>query len=66
MFGNRRTGLPSLRKVAREMCRLIYAFTPVIRKLYGDNVALMAALESANVACDALVEAIDESLPAGT
>ena len=49
-----KTGVPSLMAVAREMCRLIVNFTPVIERLYGDNAALMAALAAANAACSAL------------
>ena len=64
-MAGRKTGLPSLRGVARNTCRLVYKFNPVITKLYGDNVALMTALSAANAACDALVEAIDETLEEG-
>ena len=61
----RRTGLPSLRTVAREMCRLLTKFDPVIRALYGDNTTLIAALEAANAACAVLVAEIDEAVPSG-
>lgn len=59
-MSGRRIGFYSLRKVGRELCRLIYVFTPIIRKAYPDNAVLLAALETANVACDALVKEIDE------
>lgn len=65
MFGTRRTGLPSLRSVAREMCRLLFKFSPVIRLLYGDNATLMAALVAAETACHELVKQIDETLEPG-
>lgn len=61
----RRTGLPSLRVVAREMCRLVTKFTPVIQSLYSENAALMAALLAANAACAELVAEIDGELEPG-
>jgi hypothetical protein len=51
---NRRDGLFSLQHTARELCRLITAFTPVITRLYPANTALLAALAAANTACAAL------------
>lgn len=62
---NRRTGLPSLDKIAREMCRLIVTFTPIIRSLYPENAALLAALAAANAACEALEEQISGVLQEG-
>lgn len=61
----RRTGLPSLRVVAREMCRLVTKFTPVIQRLYPENAALTAALLAANAACAELVTEIDGELEPG-
>lgn len=55
----RRDGFYSLRKVAREMCRLITLFTPIIRGLYPNNTALQAALAAAMAACDELFKEID-------
>ena len=52
----RRTGLPKIQAIALSLCRAITLFTPIIRKLYGDNVALMTALEATHVACSALEE----------
>lgn len=62
----RRTGLPSLKVVSRTMCRLIYAFTPVIRVVYADRPLLLAALEAANEACDELAKQIDLAVEQGT
>lgn len=62
---NRRTGLPTLLKLAREMCRILTVFAPQIRKYYGTNVALMAALEAAEGACHVLSEQIEEALEPG-
>jgi hypothetical protein len=64
-FGTRVTGLPSMRAIARTLCRLIYKFTPIITSLYGDKPALLAALSAANAACAVLVEQIDETLEPG-
>jgi hypothetical protein len=50
----RRTGVPALLHIAKEMCRLITKFTPVITQLYPTNTALLAALAAANTACAAL------------
>lgn len=50
----RRTGIPTLVGVARQMCRYITRYTPVIRTLYPDNTLLLAALATANEACDQL------------
>jgi hypothetical protein len=51
-----RTGIPSLMEVARRMCGLITAFTPIIIKLYPSNTALQTALSAANTACQLLHE----------
>ena len=55
----RRIGFYSLRKAAREMCRLVVAFTPIITKFFGDSPSLLAALAAANAACGVLVAEID-------
>jgi hypothetical protein len=60
-----RSGLPSLEIVAREMCRLITKYSPVIRLLYPGNAALMAALAAAEAACTALEEEISGVLVPG-
>ena len=51
---SRRDGLFSLQRTARELCRLVTAFTPVITRLYPGNAALLAALAAANTACAVL------------
>ena len=56
----RRTGVPSLISVAREMCRLILVFSPIIRRAYPSNTALHVALEAANAACDVLRQELEE------
>lgn len=54
----RRIGFYSLKKVAREMCRLIYKFTPVIKELYPDATTLHTALDAANIACGVMFDEI--------
>jgi hypothetical protein len=60
-----RVGFYSLKKVAREMCRLIFFFTPVIKAVYPSATALHAALSAANAACEVLYENIVEVEPQG-
>jgi hypothetical protein len=51
----RRTGVPTIQGVAKELCRLVTKFTPVIAAAYPSNSALLLALDAANAACAALV-----------
>lgn len=62
---SKRIGFYSLRKVARELCKHVYTFTPIIAASGYSNPALLAALAAANAACAVLVEAIDEVAPEG-
>lgn len=61
----KRTGLPSLLKVAHRLCYLIVVFTPIIQKQYPNNDTLLAALATANAACQALGTEISNALPVG-
>jgi hypothetical protein len=56
----RRTGVPALRHVAHELCRLIVKFTPVIQSVFPENTAILTALAAANAACSALDEQLAE------
>jgi hypothetical protein len=58
-----RSGLPTILQLAKQLCKFISVWTPVIQKFYGGNAALMAALASANAACAVLAAAIDDVLP---
>lgn len=60
-----RTGLPTLRHLARESCRIIVKFGPVIAATFPESVALQAALASAQAACEVLVQEIDGVLTEG-
>jgi len=55
-----RTGVPSLIKVAKELCRLILLFGPVITRLYPDNSALHVAMSAASAACQTFHEELEK------
>lgn len=61
----RRTGISSINKIAKEMCRLVTTFTPIIQRIYPENVALLAALDAANAACALLVVESENALEFG-
>ena len=61
----KRTGVFTLMNLAKQMCRGIVFFTPVIRLAYPGNIILMAALDTANAACHALEEALQDVVVAG-
>lgn len=56
----RRTGIPAIMAVGKELCRLVNKFGPLIRSLYPENAALDTALTAAYVACEALHEKLME------
>lgn len=51
-----RTGVASLSDVADELCRLVTAFGPLIRRIWPDNTDLHTALDAAETACSLLRE----------
>lgn len=61
----RRTGLRTIRELAFRMCQLVGAFTPIIKRVYPDSIALHTALDTANAACSLLVAEADDVLPIG-
>jgi len=61
----RRTGLTTIRDLAFKLCRLIAAFTPIIKRVYPDSTALHTALDTVNAACAVLVAEADATLPIG-
>lgn len=61
----RRTGLTTIRNLADKLCRLVAAFTPIIKRVYPDADALHIALDTANAACAVLVSEADLILPVG-
>ena len=52
--GQRRDGLYSISKTAKQLCRFIVDFAPVIQRLYPANSELQNALAAALAACQAL------------
>ncbi len=60
-----RTGLRTVRNIAFALCKLVTISTPIIRKAYPSNAALLVALDAAVLACAALVAEADLALPVG-
>jgi hypothetical protein len=52
----KRTGVPTLLKVAMRLCKLLNRYGPVISVLYPDNTALRTALVAAQTACSELAD----------
>lgn len=46
-----RTGVPTLLKIAQELCKYVAKYGTVIGLLFPSNTALIAALAAANAAC---------------
>jgi hypothetical protein len=47
-------------KVAKELCRLLVKFAPIIRSLEAYTPAVGTAMDAAMAACSALHEALEE------
>ncbi len=47
----KRTGIPTLHKLAIRMCTVLAKFAPIIVLLYPSNTLLHAALTAAQAAC---------------
>lgn len=56
----RRTGIPAIQQVAKNMCRLITKFTPIIKIVTSNDAGVTLALDTAAAACSALDEALQE------
>lgn len=55
----RRTGVSTIKGLAQRLCQLTTAFSPIIRRVFPDNVALHVALDTANAACAVLVNELE-------
>lgn len=55
-----RTGVPTILRVAKELCRLLALFGPVITARFPDNAALAAAVAAANAACGVLASELEK------
>lgn len=49
-----KTGIPTVIVVARKLCKVIQALSPLIRKATNNNPDVIAALGAASLACEAL------------
>lgn len=61
----RRTGMPTMLKVAKRLCGLIADYGDIIAALYPSNAALIAALAAANAACGVLAAELKQQIPVG-
>lgn len=59
-----KNGLSSLNRTAKALCRAVQFAAPAIRAQYGTNVALIAALTTAEALCTTLVPLTDEQIVA--
>lgn len=50
----RRTGIPTMQKLAVRLCTAITAFTPIIVVAYPGDTVILAALAAAQTACQTL------------
>lgn len=64
-FGTRKTGLPTVKKLIRQACKLLQQFGPIIQKVYADKPLLIAAIGVFMAACDELVLQIDDAVESG-
>lgn len=60
-----RNGLKKLVALAKAICATLAIFGPKLRERYGDNQALMTALDLAEVACTALAVAGTQAITPG-
>ncbi len=60
-----RTGMHSIREAAVTICRLVTAFTPVIRKVFPEATDLHLALEAMAIACAVLITEMDKVIVLG-
>jgi len=56
----KRTGVPTMLKVAKRLCQLVASYGSIITALYPTNVALAAALAAANAACGELATELEK------
>lgn len=60
MAHQRKTGITSLMKLGKEMCRLITKFSSIIIIVSNNDPAVATALQAALAACSALEEKLAE------
>lgn len=54
-----RTGVFSIGNLAKKLCKAVLIATPAIKRAYPNNLTLLAALATANTACQLLAEEVD-------
>lgn len=52
-----KTGYKKMLDLAKTLCRLVQQFEVIIRARFGDNIAIIALLESIKALCELLPEA---------
>lgn len=61
----KRTGAPSIHKVAKRLCILLGKYSGLLSALYPTNTALIAALAAAQAACTTLIAEVEGVLEPG-
>lgn len=61
----KRTGITTLRTIAKTMCKLVLSYGETIKKIYPENTALHIAIDTADAACHALFVQLDELIEYG-
>jgi len=61
----RRTGIPTLMALGERLCKFIVAFTPTIRAVTNNDVAVMTALATALAACEVLNQELENYRDSG-
>lgn len=64
-MARKRIGAWTMRKVAMRLCKVITDWGAVIKVVFPDNPNLHIAIDSAQTACSALVDELNEVIPEG-
>jgi len=56
----RRTGVPTLLRVIRELCKYLAVFTPLIKTLFPSETNLHTKLDELNALCSAIVPLLED------
>lgn len=60
-----RTGMPTITKLAKQLCKYIVQFEPIIRVVTSNDPAVLAALAAALSACQVLDAELTAYIPVG-
>lgn len=61
----KRTGAPTLLKLAERMCQFVGLYGNTIKSAYPSNTALHTAVDAANLACATLALELETAIPKG-